>query len=85
MGRSMFAENCPDHNPSLSGWNPGHQPEKAYVVRRGHLLRLDASATLQSLTIQSGGEQITVEDSSGDLLECNTCLFFSTGGFCGQS
>lgn len=55
----MFAENCPDHNPSLSSWNPGHQPEKAVVVRRGHLFRLDASATFHSLTIQSGGRHIT--------------------------
>uniref|UniRef100_A0A4W6G812 hyaluronoglucosaminidase n=1 Tax=Lates calcarifer TaxID=8187 RepID=A0A4W6G812_LATCA len=54
----MFTENCPDHNPSLSGWNPGHQPEKAVVVRRGHLFRLDSSATFYSLTIQSGGKHI---------------------------
>uniref|UniRef100_A0A8C7RWT6 hyaluronoglucosaminidase n=1 Tax=Oncorhynchus mykiss TaxID=8022 RepID=A0A8C7RWT6_ONCMY len=47
--------NCPDHSTSLSSWNPGHNPEKAMVVRRGDLFRLDSSATLYSLTIQSGG------------------------------
>uniref|UniRef100_A0AAX7SH87 hyaluronoglucosaminidase n=1 Tax=Astatotilapia calliptera TaxID=8154 RepID=A0AAX7SH87_ASTCA len=49
-------ENCPDHNPSLSNWNPGHQPQRAVIVRRGDLFRLDASATLRSLTIQSGAQ-----------------------------
>lgn len=52
------AENCPDHNPSLSSWNPGHQPQKAMVVRTGQLLRLESSATFLSLTIQSGGKHI---------------------------
>lgn len=52
----MCAENCPDHNLSLSSWNPGHQLEKPAVVRRGQMLRLESSATFQSLTIQSGGE-----------------------------
>uniref|UniRef100_A0A669ERK0 hyaluronoglucosaminidase n=1 Tax=Oreochromis niloticus TaxID=8128 RepID=A0A669ERK0_ORENI len=42
----IFTENCPDHNPSLSNWNPGHQPQRAVIVRRGDLFRLDASATL---------------------------------------
>uniref|UniRef100_A0A8C3AVP7 hyaluronoglucosaminidase n=1 Tax=Cyclopterus lumpus TaxID=8103 RepID=A0A8C3AVP7_CYCLU len=61
----MFAENCPDHNPSLSSWNPGHQPEKAVIVRRGHLLRLDASATFHTLTIQSGGRVVFADDADG--------------------
>lgn len=54
----MFTENCPDHNPSLSSWNPGHHSEKAVVVKKGNLFRLDFSATVHSLTIQSGGKQI---------------------------
>lgn len=64
----MFAENCPDHNPSLSNWNPGHQPEKAVVVKRGHLFRLEASATFKSLTIQSGGKHMKVHDLQSDIL-----------------
>uniref|UniRef100_A0A8C4H3K0 hyaluronoglucosaminidase n=1 Tax=Dicentrarchus labrax TaxID=13489 RepID=A0A8C4H3K0_DICLA len=61
----MFAENCPDHNPSLSSWNPGHQPEKAVVVRKGHLFRLEASATFHSLTIQSGGRVVFADNADG--------------------
>lgn len=61
----VLDENCPDHNPSLHSWNPGHQPEKAVVVRRGNLLRLDASATLHSLTIQSGGRVVFADNTEG--------------------
>uniref|UniRef100_A0A3B4YHV6 hyaluronoglucosaminidase n=1 Tax=Seriola lalandi dorsalis TaxID=1841481 RepID=A0A3B4YHV6_SERLL len=61
----VLDENCPDHNPSLSGWNPGHQPDKAVVVRRGHLLRLDSSATFYSLTIQSGGRVVFADNADG--------------------
>ncbi|XP_035514547.1 cell surface hyaluronidase [Morone saxatilis] len=61
----VLDENCPDHNPSLSSWNPGHQPEKAVVVRKGHLFRLEASATFHSLTIQSGGRVVFADNADG--------------------
>ncbi|XP_034025896.1 cell surface hyaluronidase [Thalassophryne amazonica] len=61
----VLDENCPDHNPSLSSWNPGHQPDKAVVVRKGNLLRLDSSATFRSLTIQSGGQVVFADDAEG--------------------
>ncbi|TMS03907.1 Cell surface hyaluronidase [Larimichthys crocea] len=61
----VLDENCPDHNPSLSSWNPGHQPEKAVVIRRGHLFRLESSATFHSLTIQSGGQVVFADNADG--------------------
>ncbi|XP_061674010.1 cell surface hyaluronidase [Syngnathoides biaculeatus] len=61
----ILDENCPDHNPSLSNWNPGHQPEKAIVVRRGDLFRLESSATFHSLTIQSGGRVVFADNPEG--------------------
>lgn len=67
----MFTENCPDHNPSLSSWSPGHQPQKAVVVRKGQLFRLEASATFLLLTIQSGGKDI----KSHDLIACGFLNF----------
>uniref|UniRef100_A0A8C7RZ99 hyaluronoglucosaminidase n=1 Tax=Oncorhynchus mykiss TaxID=8022 RepID=A0A8C7RZ99_ONCMY len=57
-------DNCPDHSPSLSSWNPGHNPEKAMVVRGGDLFRLDSSATFYSLTIQSGGRLVVFADNT---------------------
>ncbi|XP_074525918.1 cell surface hyaluronidase [Halichoeres trimaculatus] len=61
----VLDENCPDHDLALSSWNPGHQPEKAVVVRRGHLFRLDASASFRSLTIQSGGRVVFADNKDG--------------------
>nr|XP_043882946.1 cell surface hyaluronidase [Solea senegalensis] len=61
----VIDENCPDHNPSLSSWNPGLQPEKAVVVRSGHLFRLESSATFFSLTIQSGGQVVFADNADG--------------------
>ncbi|XP_068461337.1 cell surface hyaluronidase [Clinocottus analis] len=58
-------DNCPDHDRSLSSWNPGHQPEKAVLVKSGHLLRLDTSATLHTLTIQSGGRVVFADNAAG--------------------
>ncbi|XP_054628845.1 cell surface hyaluronidase isoform X1 [Dunckerocampus dactyliophorus] len=61
----ILDENCPDHNPSLSDWNPGHQPQKAIVVSRGELFRLESSATFHSLTIQSGGRVVFADNADG--------------------
>uniref|UniRef100_A0A667Y2M7 hyaluronoglucosaminidase n=1 Tax=Myripristis murdjan TaxID=586833 RepID=A0A667Y2M7_9TELE len=61
----VLDENCPDHNPTLSSWNPGHQPERAMVVHRGSYLRLDGSATFRSLTIQSGGRVVFADNIDG--------------------
>ncbi|KAM9744403.1 cell surface hyaluronidase [Menidia menidia] len=58
-------ENCPDHSPSLSSWNPGQQLDKAVVVRRGHLFRLESSATFFSLTIKSGGRVVFADNADG--------------------
>ncbi|XP_040051369.2 cell surface hyaluronidase [Gasterosteus aculeatus] len=57
--------NCPDHNPSLTSWDPGHQAGTAVTVRRGHLLRLESSATFHSLTIQSGGRVVFADNADG--------------------
>lgn len=49
-------ENCPDHNLMLSKWKPGNNSKMDVVVRNGERLKLIASATMRSLTIQSGGK-----------------------------
>uniref|UniRef100_A0A4W4GET4 hyaluronoglucosaminidase n=1 Tax=Electrophorus electricus TaxID=8005 RepID=A0A4W4GET4_ELEEL len=59
------AENCPDHDPTLIDWNPGTGPRTPAVVRRGDRFRLVASASLQSLTIQSGGLVVFADDKDG--------------------
>uniref|UniRef100_A0AAR2KAV2 G8 domain-containing protein n=1 Tax=Pygocentrus nattereri TaxID=42514 RepID=A0AAR2KAV2_PYGNA len=61
----LVVENCPDHDPTLRTWNPGQDPKKAVVVGSGERLRLVASATLQSLTIQSGGVVVFADNKDG--------------------
>ncbi|KAM3610535.1 uncharacterized protein V6R79_005289 [Siganus canaliculatus] len=74
MSGNVLDENCPDHDPSLSSWNPGHQPEKAVVVRNGHLFKLESSATFHSLTIQSGGRVVFADSADGSqTITLRTC------------
>ncbi|KAG5281159.1 hypothetical protein AALO_G00068060 [Alosa alosa] len=63
--RDIIDENCPDHNPSLTSWSPGHDPQKVVVVQQGQKFRLDSSATLFSLTIKSGGLVVFADNSAG--------------------
>lgn len=49
----------------MSSWNPGHQPDKTIVIRKGHLFRLESSATFRSLTIQSGGRVVFADSPDG--------------------
>ncbi|KAK3514507.1 hypothetical protein QTP70_018650 [Hemibagrus guttatus] len=61
----VLDENCPDHKLTLSNWNPGHNPKKAVVVQNGQHFKLIASATLHSLTIQSGGLVVFADNKEG--------------------
>ncbi|XP_024130905.1 cell surface hyaluronidase [Oryzias melastigma] len=63
--RNVLDGNCPDHDLSLSSWNPGHQPDTDVVIRRGYLLRLESSATMRSLIIQSGGRVVFADSADG--------------------
>ncbi|XP_030647265.1 cell surface hyaluronidase [Chanos chanos] len=63
--RDVLDENCPDHDPFLHNWSPGHDLRKAVVVRSGDKFRLVSSATLHSLTIQSGGVVVFADDKDG--------------------
>ncbi|KAJ8006007.1 hypothetical protein DPEC_G00123790 [Dallia pectoralis] len=65
--RDVLDENCPDQNPVLRSWNPGHNPKTAMVVRRGDLFRLASSATFFSLTIQSGGRVVFADNREGSI------------------
>uniref|UniRef100_A0A8B9K828 Cell migration inducing hyaluronidase 2 n=1 Tax=Astyanax mexicanus TaxID=7994 RepID=A0A8B9K828_ASTMX len=49
----------------IMNWNPGQNPKKAVVVGSGERLRLASSATLQSLTILSGGSVVFADNKDG--------------------
>uniref|UniRef100_A0A8C6YEA1 hyaluronoglucosaminidase n=1 Tax=Naja naja TaxID=35670 RepID=A0A8C6YEA1_NAJNA len=58
-------ENCPDQNPRLKNWNPGHDREKRIVIQKGDLFRLNVDATVHSLVIQDGGLLVFGDDENG--------------------
>ncbi|XP_051541641.1 cell surface hyaluronidase-like isoform X1 [Myxocyprinus asiaticus] len=63
--KDVLDENCPHHNPALQTWNPGHDPKKVVVVHSGEHYCLATSATLHSITIQSGGSVVFADDKVG--------------------
>uniref|UniRef100_W5MTF7 hyaluronoglucosaminidase n=1 Tax=Lepisosteus oculatus TaxID=7918 RepID=W5MTF7_LEPOC len=63
--RDVIDENCPHHNPSLSNWNPGHDPKRDVIIRKGDLLRLESSAALRSLIIKEGGLLVFADNAEG--------------------
>ncbi|XP_062985400.1 inactive cell surface hyaluronidase CEMIP2 isoform X1 [Elgaria multicarinata webbii] len=58
-------ENCPDQNPRLKNWNPGHDREKKIVLQQGDLFRLNMDATVHSIVIQDGGLLVFGDDETG--------------------
>ncbi|XP_053322607.1 cell surface hyaluronidase [Spea bombifrons] len=58
-------ENCPDQNYFLSNWNPGHDPTKKVVIKKGDLFRLQSDATVHSITIQDGGLLVFEDNTDG--------------------
>lgn len=48
---------CPDQNPELQPWNPGHDEDHEVHIGQGRMLLLTSSATVHSIRISEGGEQ----------------------------
>ncbi|XP_078578220.1 cell surface hyaluronidase-like [Branchiostoma floridae x Branchiostoma japonicum] len=49
---------CPDADPTLTPWNPGHHPNAQVVVGRGQNYLLQSSATFYSLEVKDGGRVV---------------------------
>ncbi|XP_019623379.1 PREDICTED: transmembrane protein 2-like, partial [Branchiostoma belcheri] len=49
---------CPDADPTLTPWNPGHDPTARVVVGRGQNYLLQSSATFYSLEVKDGGRLV---------------------------
>lgn len=69
---------CPDQNPELQLWNPGHDPEHHVHIGKGRTLLLASSATVHSINISEGGKpvplsQSLMEDTSCCVLRRNEC------------
>ncbi|KAI8511091.1 hypothetical protein Bbelb_101910 [Branchiostoma belcheri] len=51
-------QECPDADPTLTPWNPGHDPTAQVVVGRGQNYLLQSSATFYSLEVKDGGRLV---------------------------
>lgn len=49
---------CPDQSPELQPWNPGHDEAHQVHIGQGKMLLLTSSATVHSIHITEGGEQL---------------------------
>ncbi|XP_035317838.1 cell migration-inducing and hyaluronan-binding protein isoform X1 [Cricetulus griseus] len=55
---SAVAAECPDQNPELQPWTPGHDRDHQVHIGQGRSLLLTSSATVHSITISQGGKLV---------------------------
>ncbi|KAM7330553.1 hypothetical protein ACRRTK_009742 [Alexandromys fortis] len=55
---SAGAAECPDQNPDLQPWSPGHDRDYHVHISQGRSLLLTSSATVHSITISQGGKLV---------------------------
>nr|XP_048291217.1 cell migration-inducing and hyaluronan-binding protein [Myodes glareolus] len=55
---SAGAAECPDRNPDLQPWSPGHDRDHHVHIGQGRSLLLTSSATVHSITISQGGKLV---------------------------
>ncbi|XP_035675913.1 cell surface hyaluronidase-like [Branchiostoma floridae] len=60
---------CPDVDPTLTPWNPRHDPTAQVVVGRGQNYLLQSSATFFSLEIKDGGRVVFADLGSASTNE----------------
>ncbi|XP_029685424.1 cell surface hyaluronidase-like [Takifugu rubripes] len=72
----VFDENCPDHNPSLSSWNPGHQPQRAAVVQRGQVVFADSADGSKNITLRT--HHILIQDGAALHIGAPKCRYRSS-------
>ncbi|XP_078665559.1 cell surface hyaluronidase-like [Branchiostoma floridae x Branchiostoma belcheri] len=72
---------CPDVDPSLVPWNPGHDPSRREVIGQGQVYRLESSATFDSLEIKDGGKLVFADEGNNIILRTRSILVQDGGEF----
>ncbi|XP_069480268.1 inactive cell surface hyaluronidase CEMIP2-like isoform X2 [Ambystoma mexicanum] len=70
---------CPDTWPNAIPWHPGHNVKRSTVIGHGVALRLESSATFQSLLIEDGGALIFADAQKPLTLRTQHLLIRSGG------
>ncbi|XP_077774996.1 cell migration-inducing and hyaluronan-binding protein isoform X1 [Podarcis muralis] len=61
------ASSCPDLDPELELWNPGHDEDNQVNISEGRKLLLSSSATVHSINITNGGK-LVIKDNTGPIV-----------------
>lgn len=70
---------CPDKEPGLKTWLPGHSEDHRVTIGHGQKVLLRASATLHSLEIQFGGKLVIADTHRPILLRIRHILIGNGG------
>ncbi|XP_008638292.1 PREDICTED: cell migration-inducing and hyaluronan-binding protein isoform X1 [Corvus brachyrhynchos] len=73
------AVTCPDRDPELEIWNPGHNKENRVEIRSGRKLLLSSSATVHSIHITDGGKLVIKDDVQPIILRTRHILIENDG------
>uniref|UniRef100_A0A8C3VKB0 hyaluronoglucosaminidase n=1 Tax=Catharus ustulatus TaxID=91951 RepID=A0A8C3VKB0_CATUS len=73
------AVTCPDRDPELEIWNPGHNEENRVEIRSGRKLLLSSSATVHSIHITDGGKLVIKDDVQPIILRTRHILIENDG------
>ncbi|XP_030136868.3 cell migration-inducing and hyaluronan-binding protein isoform X3 [Taeniopygia guttata] len=73
------AVTCPDREPELEIWNPGHNEENRVEIRSGRKLLLSSSATVHSIHITDGGKLVIKDDVQPIILRTRHILIENDG------
>ncbi|XP_038623108.1 cell migration-inducing and hyaluronan-binding protein [Tachyglossus aculeatus] len=70
---------CPDQDPTLQPWNPGHDQENRIHIGQGRKLLLTSSMTAHSIRITDGGK-LVIRDNSTPIVLRTRHVLIERGG-----
>ncbi|XP_070350304.1 cell migration-inducing and hyaluronan-binding protein isoform X4 [Equus asinus] len=76
---STAASECPDRDPKLQPWSPGHNQDHRVHIGRGRTLLLTSSATVHSIHITDGGK-LVIKDHDETIVLRTRHILIDNGG-----
>ncbi|XP_027625045.1 cell migration-inducing and hyaluronan-binding protein [Tupaia chinensis] len=76
---TAVAAECPDQNPELQPWSPGHDRDHRAYIGRGRMLLLTSSTTVHSIHISEGGK-LVIKDHAEPIVVRTRHILIDDGG-----
>ncbi|XP_020645703.3 cell migration-inducing and hyaluronan-binding protein [Pogona vitticeps] len=70
---------CPDRDPELESWDPGHDLENRVNISRGQRFLLSSSITVHSIHITNGGKLVIKDNTAPIVLRARHILIENEG------